>query len=739
MTWLSWFPDTAWKGAVVLLVAWIATRALSKQPAALRHLVWTAAFGGLLVMPLLSAATPMRVPLLTNAASARSSGVAAVNKSGDVLAAEQRDEPLPAATHVIGETDVNPISSPTSTSSVLPAWSASEWLLAVWLLGALAFGLRLLAGFVAVRRTRRAPEADDESLRAALAMASQRAGLRVPPQLVVSDGVAMPCAYGLLHPVVVLPADARGWSQDRLELVLLHEATHISRGDYVTHLLAEFARVLHWYNPLVWLASRQLRAEAERATDERVMHSGARASDYAGHLLEIVRGASAHRVPVPMLPLAQRSEFEGRLIAILEYAGSQRLRARAAAFTVAAAAGLVLTVASIGAAPAAATGASTDTTVEKTPAMIASPTGGRDVTPRTREPQSAGDSSSATSALVAALADSVAAVRLAVVEALRFERDTVVVRALMRVLIEDDNAAVRRAAAWSLGEIGDTLAVSALAEALLRDRDAEVRKNIASALGSLESRRATTALTQAMENDAEIPVRIEAANALGNIEDPAAVNALIRAVGRDSEPSLMIAILEALDSHDDARAAPAAAAALRNRHPGVRAAAAEVLSGTEDRSVIPALIAAARDDDVDVRRAVIDALSGFDDRRSVDVFANALTDSDADVRSAAANGLGDIEDLRTAPRQLISAMDDADADVRQQVAHALGHIRDPASLNALAARVRDQNADVRLAVVEALGEFGGTSATDALRTALRDANAEVREAAARALGNRSRK
>ena len=701
MTWLSWFPDAAWKGAVLLATAWLVTRSLAKQSAALRHLVWSAAFGGLLVLPLLSAATPVRVPLRVPAR-----GTQPVNESH--VSPPPRVEGQPTSTiQLVSNADgTQPVAANFPAASVLPAWSAGEWLLALWLLGTVAFGLRLLAGFIAIRRIRREAVADDEPLRIALEGAAERAGLRVTPELVVSDGVTMPCAYGWLHPVVVLPAEARDWSWDRLEVVLLHETTHIRRGDYVTHLLAEFARVLHWYNPLVWVASRLLRAEAERATDERVVHAGARASDYAGHLLDIVRGASVRRVPIPMLPLAHRSEFEGRLIAILEYAGSRRLRARAAAITIAIAAGLTVTVASMGAAPPV-TDAPADTPDAMVSAPIVSSNGGLASALPRRAPQSAADSTSTVGALIGALRDSVPSVRRAVVEALGNSRDSVVVSALMRVLSDDDNAEVRRAAAWSLGEIGD--------------------------------RRATSALARAMETDADIPVRIEAANALGQLEDPAALNALMRALGRESDPSLMIAIIESLNDLDDARAVPALAGALRNQHPGVRAAAAEALDGVEDRSVIPALIAAARDDDVNVRRAVIEALEDFDDRRTIDVFAHALGDTDADVRAAAANGLSNIDDLRTAPRQLIAAMEDADADVRQQVANALGNIQDPASLNALVARVRDQSADVRLAVVEALSEFADASATAALRTALRDTDAEIRESAARALGDRSRK
>ncbi|HKS05095.1 MAG TPA: HEAT repeat domain-containing protein [Gemmatimonadaceae bacterium] len=748
MTWLAWFPETALKGAVLLAVAWLATRLLQKQPAALRHLVWTAALGGLLVMPALSATTPVRLAL-----PARQVATAADNTAQSELKAAERGTAQETETargtgDGVPGTGESPRSnaaltnstSSSSIASILPSWSFAQWAIALWLLGAIALSVRFLAGVIATRRLGAHTSNADDHLHSALDSAAARVGLRTTPQLVVTDSIAMPCAFGVLQPVIVLPESAREWSRERLDVVLLHEASHVRRGDYVTHVVAEVARILHWYNPLVWVASRSLRNEAERATDERVINAGAMASDYAGHLLDIVRGAGAQRIPAPLLPLAARSEFEGRLLAILEYAGSPQLRARTAAVTLAVAAGLVGTVASISAAVPPNSPIDPVSTVVAGPdrsGPMRSTTTPNASAPRRRSSQVASESS--LQALLATINDPVPAVRLAVVRSLTPTRDTVVVRALMQVLLQDDNAEVRRAAASSLGEIGDALAVSALSDALLKDRDTEVRREAASALGSIENERGASALAQALESDTDLEVRINSAQALGQIEGQTATDALGRALTRASDAKLKIAVIEALDNVDDSRTVAAIVAALRDAHPGVRHAAAHALDGVDDSSVLPALIAAARDSDIEVRRAVIDALNDHDDERLVDVFANALTDSDAEIRAAAASGLGNIEDLRTAPRQLIAALDDANADVRHEVAHALGHIHDPSSLSALIARATDPVVEVRQAVVESLREFPDATATAALQRALRDTDADVRAMAAEALGDRRRK
>src|SRR6187431_2071978 len=55
--------DLAWKSTLILAVAWATALALRNRSAALRHIVWTAAFGVLLLLPVLTVALPtLRVP-----------------------------------------------------------------------------------------------------------------------------------------------------------------------------------------------------------------------------------------------------------------------------------------------------------------------------------------------------------------------------------------------------------------------------------------------------------------------------------------------------------------------------------------------------------------------------------------------------------------------------------------------------------------------------------------------------
>ncbi len=105
----------------------------------------------------------------------------------------------------------------------------------------------------------------------------------------------MPMTFGVLKPVVFMPADAAEWSDERRRLVLQHELAHIERGDSATHLMARCALSLLWWHPLAWKAWREFLKERESAADDLVLSAGARASDYASLLLDIAPTMPARR------------------------------------------------------------------------------------------------------------------------------------------------------------------------------------------------------------------------------------------------------------------------------------------------------------------------------------------------------------------------------------------------------------------------------------------------------------
>jgi HEAT repeat protein/beta-lactamase regulating signal transducer with metallopeptidase domain len=771
--------DAAIKGTIYLAFLFALAGLLRRASASLRHLLWSVGLIGLLVLPALSLALPWRIAILPAADAVE---VAAVDESAPQLrAAEASSQPLRAEKTEAGyalsaprEERAGPglaVARPTSAES--PAALVALGRLAhlpkalaiLWLAGMLLVVGRLVAGTVAVWMiTRRGRRLDEASWQRLLNRAAMRLGLVTPVRLLVSRHAPVPFGTGIFNPVVVLPDSAQGWSAERRFAVLLHECAHFRRSDAISQLIGELACAVFWFQPLVWLAARRLRAESERACDDLVLRAGTRPSEYVGHLIEIVRGAGRSWALAVAQPMARRSEFEGRLLAILEPGIKRHGLTPAAGLGVALA--VVLTavpLAAMGPERAASsddgaklsvpdetaqvdgavhvTGDPEEITItvaqperpaESSAGVPAEPRN-RDVEERSQDPGVAQrvDRPDPVAALALALGDEDAGVRKTVVAALASLQDTAAVQALMQALREDSDPEVREAAAWALGEIEDARAVPALGEALQRDEVPAVRLMAAYALGEIEDPRGVEPLGAAI-GDSDPKVRLAVIRALGEIESPDAIEPLSSAL-RDSDPEIREYAVWALGEIEDARAVPALADVLASdSEVAVRRKAAWALGEIEHGSAVDALAAALGDEDAEVRRVAIWALGEIEDPRAVEPLAGLLRDPDVEVRQQVARALGEIEDSR-AVDPLLEALRDSDARVRELVAWALGEIEDPRAGPGLAAALADAEPAVRRTAIWALGEIELQSAPAALIEALRDEDMRVRRLAVRAL------
>ncbi|WP_420129226.1 M56 family metallopeptidase [Longimicrobium sp.] len=325
--WLPFLAQLALKATLILAVTAMVAAALWRSSAAVRHLVWCVGVAGVLALPLFSAVLPA-----WDVAMLPADAPAAPSISTPPVEAF-------AATPFAAETPDAPTVSTAVPSEARWAW-VPRTAVAVAAAGVLAGLLWLALGFWGVARLGRRAQVvrDPEWLRTATD-AADRLGLRRPVLLLRARGAVMPATGGLLWPSVVLPDSADQWSADRRHAVLAHELAHVKRFDTLTQALAQVACVLFWWHPAVWYAARRLRVERERACDDLVLGSGTRASDYAGHLLELARTHKGSRLAnAALVSMARPSQLESRLLWVLDGARTRAVpSARATLLTVAAA------------------------------------------------------------------------------------------------------------------------------------------------------------------------------------------------------------------------------------------------------------------------------------------------------------------------------------------------------------------------------------------------------------------
>ncbi len=710
------------KATIVLVVALGITRALPRAPAGARHLVWLTALAALLLVPAIARWAPLRVGILPPwpALQAVTTRVAIPTSS----AATDRGAPAarratPDAHATPGDAAAAGTGAAASDTAVVGAAAPARRvvgvvpsLLALWAAVVLAIGGSLVSAWVAVRRVvRRARPLDTPAWRDPLWEIADRLGLAEPPRLLRSEAVGMPFACGLRRPTVVLPAASDTWTPDRRRAVLLHELAHVRRRDLVGHTLARVVCAVYWFHPLVWTAARRLRAESERACDDVALACGACPADYAEHLLDIVIGVRRDTTPAVALAMARRTEFEGRMLDILDAERSRATPSRRQLVPLVGVLALVTVV--VSAAPPTSVAPTSTATTPAPPAFEAH-------TPA--------------SAVLEAHVTAPSVPRVPV----------------MRVPVVPKPAPNMPSMPNTAGATTDTGRAGAAGAPAVSHEAQPTRAAARPAPGPDTGSgdwhdgavRATVAAVTPRSTDA-IRAVVPRPTARGVSSDLAAqdhvrghdrAELLARVLRADTSASVRRTAAWGLSEY---ASLPVAAAALvtalgGDRSADVREMAAWSLAeGAHDAAARDALVAALRGD-ARVRATAAWALGTRDERGAADALAAALGGADPQVRARAVWALGTLGP-RPAPRALVARLGDPDAHVRRLTAWALFTIGDPATAPALQNALRtERDPELQVAYVRALGALGEQS-VDVLRGLLDSPDPRIRTVAVRAL------
>jgi beta-lactamase regulating signal transducer with metallopeptidase domain len=197
-------------------------------------------------------------------------------------------------------------------------------LLGVWLAGILLLAARPMLGRVKLHRLAAAAMREPRGLRLARVLAR-----RFPVQgniaMLFSPRCSIPFTFGILRPVILLPAGAAGWPAQRLRAALTHELAHVRRRDVLTQSAAYGVCLLFWFLPPVWLAYAALLREAETCCDQQVINRGVRGPVYAREIVDLVH-ESGGRVLLPTISsaLGSRGMLKERVRQVLRLKPGRR-------------------------------------------------------------------------------------------------------------------------------------------------------------------------------------------------------------------------------------------------------------------------------------------------------------------------------------------------------------------------------------------------------------------------------
>ncbi len=197
-----------------------------------------------------------------------------------------------------------------------------------WLAGVIVGTLRLaLATATTARGWSRLRLCTASRLLDALENAKAIAGVTAPIGLVISERVPSPALLGWLRPRILLPSRFADCAPEELRAVLFHELAHFKHLDLPANWLFAAVRVVHWFNPLAWLAVAQWNRFREEAADEQAICWLAQpgGAAYGEILLKTLRECP-HRPPYGALAIGESVHDLKRRILMIHHHASKTNR-----------------------------------------------------------------------------------------------------------------------------------------------------------------------------------------------------------------------------------------------------------------------------------------------------------------------------------------------------------------------------------------------------------------------------
>ena len=85
----------------------------------------------------------------------------------------------------------------------------------------------------------------------------------------VSDTICSPLMIGIIRPTLLLPKT--NITSEQLNNVLAHEMTHLKKNDILYKWFVSIVKCIHWFNPAIYLISKQINIDCEISCDLAVV------------------------------------------------------------------------------------------------------------------------------------------------------------------------------------------------------------------------------------------------------------------------------------------------------------------------------------------------------------------------------------------------------------------------------------------------------------------------------------
>ncbi len=192
----------------------------------------------------------------------------------------------------------------------------------IWVAAALLLLIRKLTVYTTYTRFMKASsfEITDPGILAEYHLVSNFTGIKKPPALFMSRISTAPMLLGILRPFIVMPVNRPAASE--ISCIMYHELIHFKRGDLIYKWLMQLILCLHWFNPLVYYISREIKTCCELSCDEGVIRnmSPQEKQQYGSTLLAFCGSTDSYNEEIASLTLSEDGkQLKRRLETIINY------------------------------------------------------------------------------------------------------------------------------------------------------------------------------------------------------------------------------------------------------------------------------------------------------------------------------------------------------------------------------------------------------------------------------------
>jgi beta-lactamase regulating signal transducer with metallopeptidase domain len=161
-------------------------------------------------------------------------------------------------------------SSLARSASEAPRLSLPAIVMIVWLVGVTLLLGRLVGSQLRFRaRLEQVAPVDESRLSVDMLELYRCAGVPHTTRTVEHDSLTAPAVWGIIRPTLILPRGiACSLTGQQLRWVLFHELAHVRRRDLIVVTLQRIAAILHFFNPVIWIANRIIDQLREYACDD---------------------------------------------------------------------------------------------------------------------------------------------------------------------------------------------------------------------------------------------------------------------------------------------------------------------------------------------------------------------------------------------------------------------------------------------------------------------------------------